>query len=49
MKNPSSPFLSPKVGKTDDERQQYLMKKRSPNKPFDDKELGLNTSVKFQR
>jgi hypothetical protein len=49
-----SPILSPKMGKGDSReeevsRQQYLMKKRSPTKPFEEKEVGgVNTSVNYQ-
>lgn len=44
-----SPLLSPKITKSDskeEEQRQFLMKKRSPNK-FEEKEVGLNTSVGY--
>ena len=51
-----SPMLSPKVTKTDskdEEGRQYLMKKRSPTKVFEEgttKEAsGINTSVNYQK
>lgn len=52
MKN--SPVLSPKISKQDsngkeEESRQYLMKKKSPLKPFDEKEPTgpINTSINY--
>ena len=55
-KSPTSPLLSPKVNKMDsfsarDEEvsRQYLMKKRSPTKVYDEKETsGVNTSINYK-
>ena len=50
-----SPMLSPKVGKMDskeEEQRQYLMKKRSPTKVFEEGKEGnggTNTSVNYQK
>jgi len=51
-----SPILSPKITKTDskdEDGRQYLMKKRSPTKVFEEgttKEIGnINTSVNYQK
>ena len=42
-----SPLLSPKLGK--EEERQFLMKKRSPTKAFEEKEAsGVNTSINYQ-
>lgn len=55
MKN--SPLLSPKISKTDsgkekeEDNRNYLMKKKSPMKAFDEKEpaANINTSVNYNQ
>lgn len=51
----TSPVLSPKVTKQEttkeEESRQYLMKKKSPLKAFDDKEptANINTSINYNQ
>ena len=47
-----SPLLSPKLNKIDpkeEDSRQYLMKKRSPTKMYEDKDTpGVNTSINYK-
>lgn len=51
----NSPLLSPKISKTDsgkeEDNRNYLMKKKSPMKMFDEKEpaANINTSVNYNQ